>query len=66
MEEITRSYWKTIQLYHPDRVLGLAPEIVELADRRTKALNAAYNEAKQRARCEPPISRRLVISDASK
>ena len=48
MEEIARSYRRTIQKYHPDRVLGLAPEIVELAESRTKTLNAAYDQAKRR------------------
>jgi DnaJ-domain-containing protein 1 len=47
MEEIARSYRRTIQKYHPDRVLGLAPEIVELAESRSKALNAAYDQAKR-------------------
>jgi hypothetical protein len=41
-DEIVRSYRRKIQQYHPDRVTGLAPEIVELAECRTKALNAAY------------------------
>jgi DnaJ-domain-containing protein 1 len=30
---------------HPDRVTGLDPEFVSLAERRTKALNVAYAEA---------------------
>jgi DnaJ-domain-containing protein 1 len=46
-EEIARSYRRTIQRYHPDRVLGLAPEFLELAENRTKALNAAYDQAKR-------------------
>ena len=41
-DEIVRSYRRKIQQYHPDRVTGLAPEIVELAESRTKDLNAAY------------------------
>jgi DnaJ-domain-containing protein 1 len=41
-DEIVRSYRRKIQQCHPDRVTGLAPEIVELAESRTKALNAAY------------------------
>ncbi len=41
-DEIVRSYRRKIQQYHPDRVTGLAPEIVELAESRTKTLNAAY------------------------
>jgi DnaJ domain len=47
MEEIARSYRRTIQKYHPDRVLGLAPEFLELAENRTKALNVAYDQAKR-------------------
>jgi DnaJ-domain-containing protein 1 len=46
-EEIVRTYRCKMQQYHPDRVVGLAPEIVELAESRTKALNAAYAEARR-------------------
>jgi DnaJ-domain-containing protein 1 len=44
-DEIRKAYRRKIQQCHPDRVAGLAPEFVELAERRTKALNAAYEEA---------------------
>jgi DnaJ-domain-containing protein 1 len=44
-DEIRRAYRSKIKLYHPDRVAGLAPEFVELAERHTQALNAAYGEA---------------------
>jgi DnaJ domain len=44
-DEIVRSYRRKIQRCHPDRVSGLAPEFVSLAESRTKALNAAYSEA---------------------
>src|SRR5437764_9716311 len=47
IEEIARNYRRTIQKYHPDRVLGLAPEFLELAENRTKALNIAYEQAKR-------------------
>jgi DnaJ-domain-containing protein 1 len=47
LEEITRRYRQEIQLYHPDRVVGLAPEIVSVAERHTKEINAAYAEAKR-------------------
>jgi DnaJ-domain-containing protein 1 len=47
LAEITRRYHQVIQLYHPDRVVGLAPEIMRIADQRTKELNAAYVEAKR-------------------
>ena len=44
-DEIVRSYRRKIQRCHPDRVSGLAPEFVSLAESHTKALNAAYSEA---------------------
>ena len=44
-DEIVRSYRRKVQRCHPDRVSGLAPEFVSLAESRTKALNAAYSEA---------------------
>lgn len=44
-EEIRRAYLRKIQQCHPDRVAGLASEFRELAERRTKALNAAYDLA---------------------
>jgi DnaJ-domain-containing protein 1 len=44
-DEIRRAYHRKIKQCHPDRVAGLAPEFVELAERHTQALNAAYGEA---------------------
>jgi hypothetical protein len=34
-------------MYHPDKVAGMAPEIIALAERRTKELNAAFSEAER-------------------
>jgi len=48
-EEIRRSYAAKLKQYHPDRVNDLAPEIVSLAEARTRELNAAFAQAKQRA-----------------
>jgi hypothetical protein len=45
MAEIRDAYRHKIRQCHPDHVSALAPEFVELADRRTKALNAAYSQA---------------------
>jgi molecular chaperone GrpE (heat shock protein) len=47
MDEITRAYRRKVQQYHPDRVSGLGPELIELAEHHTRALNAAYAEAKR-------------------
>jgi hypothetical protein len=44
-DEIVRSYRRMIKQYHPDRVVGLAPEFLQLAEERTKALNEAYGNA---------------------
>lgn len=46
--EITAAYRKMAQMYHPDKVAGLAPEFREIADRRMKEINAAYEELKRR------------------
>jgi DnaJ-domain-containing protein 1 len=47
-EEIRRGYTAKVKQYHPDRVNDLAPEIVRLAEARTRELNAAFAQAKQR------------------
>ena len=44
-EEIVHNYRRKIQQCHPDRVSGLAPEFLELAEERSKVLNAAYAQA---------------------
>jgi len=50
-DEIRSVYRCKVRQYHPDCVSGLAPEFVELAERRTKALNAAYSQAMRARRC---------------
>jgi hypothetical protein len=44
-DEIRSAYYRKVKQCHPDRVAGLAPEFVELAERQTRTLNAAYDEA---------------------
>jgi len=48
--DIRRAYHQKIKQCHPDRVAGLAPEFVELAEKHTRALNAAYDEATRACR----------------
>ena len=48
-DEIARNYRHRIKQYHPDRVVGLAPEFLQLAEERTKALNGAYENAMRAA-----------------
>jgi len=41
-EEIRDAYYKKIKEYHPDRVQNLGQEIRNLADKKTKEINQAY------------------------
>ena len=45
MDEIRDAYRRKIRQCHPDHVSGLAPGLLELAEGRAKALNAAYSQA---------------------
>ena len=45
-EEITSAYRRMARQYHPDGVANLAPEFRELAERRMKEINAAYQRIK--------------------
>ncbi len=44
-DEIKAAYRNAIKQYHPDYVARLGPELRELAERKTKELNAAYQQA---------------------
>ena len=57
VDEIRGNYRRKIRQYHPDRVSGVAPEFLELAERRTKALNAAYSQAMRAQRGIHPLQR---------
>lgn len=41
-DELSAAYRGLAQMYHPDKVAGLAPEFKELAEQRMKEINAAY------------------------
>jgi preprotein translocase subunit Sec63 len=43
-EEIRSAYQRLIRQYHPDRVADMGPEIREVAERRAKEINAAYEQ----------------------
>ncbi len=49
-EEISAAYKRKISEYHPDKTTRLGPEIRELAELRSKEINAAYEEALRRFR----------------
>ena len=44
-EEIVAAYRRLIARYHPDKVATMAPEFRELAEKRSVAINAAYDQA---------------------
>jgi hypothetical protein len=47
--EISAAYRRLAQMYHPDKVAGLAPEFQALADKRMKEINGAYEVLKSRS-----------------
>jgi DnaJ-domain-containing protein 1 len=46
-QEIKRAYQALVRQYHPDKVGDLGVELRELAEQRTKVINAAYNQLKR-------------------
>lgn len=46
-EDISTAYKKMAQMYHPDKVAGLAPEYREIAEKQMKIINAAYEQLKR-------------------
>jgi hypothetical protein len=51
--EVSVEYRRLAQMYHPDKVAGLAPEFQLLADTRMKEINAAYEILVPRPQSEP-------------
>jgi DnaJ like chaperone protein len=47
MEEITSAYIHLAQMYHPDKVAGLGLELRELAEKKMKEINVAYDTLKK-------------------
>jgi DnaJ-domain-containing protein 1 len=48
--EVQQAYRLKIKQYHPDKVAGLGAELVQLAERKSRELNAALEQAKRNAR----------------
>jgi DnaJ-domain-containing protein 1 len=46
-DEIRTAYQRLVRENHPDRVADMAQEIRELAERRTKEINRAYERLKR-------------------
>lgn len=45
-EEVSEAYRRMAQMYHPDKVATMGPELRELAERRMKQINLAYDALK--------------------
>jgi DnaJ-domain-containing protein 1 len=45
LEEIKSAYKRKTSKYHPDKVSSLGPEFTPIAEKMTKQINAAYDEA---------------------
>lgn len=46
--EIRKKYFELIAKYHPDKVAGLGPELVEVAETKSKQINQAYEWFKKK------------------
>ena len=47
VEDIRAAYQRLISEYHPEKVAALGPELRELAERKSREITAAYQEALQ-------------------
>ena len=47
VEEIKPTYRKIIAQYHPDRVVAMGPEIKEVAEKKAKEINEAYEQLRK-------------------
>ena len=47
LEEVAAAYRHMAQMYHPDKVAGLGPELQKLAEDRMKEINAAHSSLKK-------------------
>jgi DnaJ like chaperone protein len=45
LEEIRTAYKRKISQYHPDKVSSLGPEFTLIAEKKSKKINSAYEEA---------------------
>jgi len=48
--EIDQAYRRLMSQYHPDKLAGAAPELLEKAEQRSREINAAYDKIKAQRR----------------
>jgi PAS domain-containing protein len=46
-EDVAVAYRHMAQMYHPDKTMGLGPELQQLAEQKMKQINAAHQELKR-------------------
>jgi DnaJ like chaperone protein len=46
-KDIKTTYRKIIAQYHPDRVIAMGPEIQEVAEKKAKEINEAYEHLRK-------------------
>jgi TPR repeat protein len=47
MEAAKQAYKSQMKQYHPDRSLGLSPELIQIAEQKARELNSAMEQAKR-------------------
>lgn len=55
--EVERAYRRLISQYHPDKFVGVAPELRRQAEARARAINAAYDRIQTLRRRRRPNER---------
>jgi hypothetical protein len=50
IEVVKQAYRAKMKQYHPDRTLGLAPELVQMAEKKARELNSAMEQAERHHR----------------
>jgi hypothetical protein len=63
-EDVKAAYRAKIKECHPDKVMGLAREFQELAERKTKEMNPAFRQARIAHTKLPPESVRIFLQRA--
>jgi curved DNA-binding protein CbpA len=51
-KQLKTAYWKMIGKYHPDKVNGMGPEIIEQAEAKTKEINIMYEKYEEAVKFE--------------
>jgi DnaJ-like protein len=56
IEDATKAYRLKMKQYHPDRLVGLAAELVQIAEQRSRELNEALEQARRNTNLAAAVS----------